>query len=79
MGYQVEFKRAESEDWMRCNVPKDLQITKFVVTGLMDNTEYQFRVLAVNKIGFGEPSDVPGNHMAQDILSMCDHLRNVFK
>lgn len=72
LGYQVEMKRADAEDWMRCNVPKDLQATKFVVSGLMDNTEYQFRVIAVNKIGFGDPSEVPGNHMAKDILSMCD-------
>lgn len=50
-------------------MPKNLQDTKFLVTGLLDNTEYQFRVLAVNKIGFSEPSEVPGTRMAQDILS----------
>lgn len=70
IGYLVECKQAAAENWTKCNVPKKLQATKFLVTGLMDNTEYQFRVMAVNKIGYSDPSEVPGNHMAKDILSM---------
>lgn len=66
----VECKRVDAESWTRCNVPKKLQATKFLLTGLMDNTEYQFRVTAVNKIGYSEPSEVPGNYMPKDILSM---------
>ena len=70
IGYLVECKRVEAEDWNKCNVPQKLKETKLLVTGLMDSYEYQFRVTAVNKIGYSEPSDVPGNHTPKDILSM---------
>lgn len=69
IGYLVQCKHVDAEHWTKCNIPKKLQATKFLVTGLMDDIEYQFRVLAVNKIGFSEPSEVPGNHKPKDILS----------
>lgn len=69
IGYLVEVKRADSENWVRCNLPEKLQKTRFEVTGLMENTEYQFRVYAVNKVGFSDPSDVPDKHYPKDILS----------
>lgn len=69
IGYLVECKLATAEEWNKCNVPKKLQTTKLLVTGLMGDKEYQFRVTALNKIGYSEPSEVPGNHTAKDILS----------
>lgn len=68
LGYLVECKRTNTTDWIRCNVPKNLQDTNYVVTGLLENSEYQLRVTAVNKVGFSQPCEVPEKHVAKDIF-----------
>lgn len=68
LGYLVECKRTDVKDWIRCNVPKNLQDTHYVVTGLLTNSQYQLRVTAVNKVGFSEPCEVPDKPIVKDIF-----------
>lgn len=68
IGYLVECKRANTADWIRCNVPRNLQETHYVIQNLIDRAEYQCRITAVNKVGFSEPCEVPGVHTAKDIV-----------
>lgn len=68
IGYLVECKRTNTTDWIRCNVPRNLQETNYVIQSLIDKAEYQCRVTAVNKVGFSEPVEVPGKYVAKDII-----------
>ncbi len=54
-GYIIEMKDTHKERWHRANrIPtKNLEL---VVQDLVENTEYEFRVLAQNKVGLSEPS-----------------------
>lgn len=70
IGYLVECKRTDTKDWIRCNVPRNLQETHYVIQNLIHKSEYQCRITAVNKIGFSEPVEVPGKHVAKDIVGM---------
>lgn len=68
IGYLVECKRTNTPDWIRCNIPRNLQETSYVIQNLIDKNEYQCRITAVNKVGFSEPVEVPGKHVAKDII-----------
>lgn len=68
LGYLVECKRCDTNDWIRCNVPRNLQDTSYTIQNLIHKSEYQVRVSAVNKVGFSEPAEVPGKHTAKDII-----------
>ncbi|KAK5968521.1 Twitchin [Trichostrongylus colubriformis] len=54
-GYFVEKKKIGDTDWSRVNA-KPLKATSLVVDGLGEKEEYEFRVVAVNSAGEGEPS-----------------------
>lgn len=70
LGYLVECKRTDIKDWIRCNVPKNLQDTHYVISGLLTGSQYQVRVTAVNKVGFSEPAELADKPIVKDILGM---------
>lgn len=43
--------------------------TKYTVDGLLEDTEYEFRVIAVNKAGPGHPSMPSNSVVAKDPVS----------
>lgn len=54
-GYIIEKKKLGDNDWTRCN-EKPVRETAFEVKNLGEKEEYEFRVIAVNSAGEGEPS-----------------------
>ena len=67
-GYIVERKDHSSEDkrWVRANFTNIIE-TEYVVTGLTENEQYEFRVIARNAAGvFSGPSDSSGPITATD-------------
>uniref|UniRef100_A0A3B4TGT5 Titin n=1 Tax=Seriola dumerili TaxID=41447 RepID=A0A3B4TGT5_SERDU len=67
-GYIVERKDLSSPDgrWVRANFTNIIE-TEYTITGLTENEQYEFRVIARNAAGvFSEPSDSSGPITATD-------------
>lgn len=56
IGYSIEKKEKKAMRWIRAS-KKSIAELSYEVTGLTEGMEYEFRVLAENKAGFGDPSE----------------------
>ncbi|XP_048829497.1 immunoglobulin superfamily member 22-like [Brienomyrus brachyistius] len=65
LGYMIERRKKGSNMWVP--VSKELiQDTKYTVGGLVEDMEYEFRVVSVNRAGPGVPSSSSNSVLAKD-------------
>lgn len=57
--------------WTRVNKTYTIYDTRLKITGLLEGSEYQFRVTAVNKAGDSQPSDASPYILCKD--PTCKH------
>ena len=71
-GFIIEKKEAHRQYW---NTVEQVlpAITSYCVQSLTQNTEYDFRVTAVNKIGHSDPLVTDGCTMAKSPFGMCTY------
>ena len=68
LGYTVEIKKADCEEWKKVNLDDFIKQCAYRVKALEEGQEYRFRVFASNMIGDGESREIPESTIAQDIL-----------
>ena len=56
-GYLVEYRAKDSKRWMTATA-EPIGDCRFIVKNLMEDLDYEFRVVAQNKAGLGEHSEV---------------------
>ncbi len=64
LGYILECRSVPSQDWTKCNA-STITDTTYTVTGLEENTTYQFKIAAENKLGIG-----PFGEESQDVTTL---------
>ncbi|XP_044050814.1 immunoglobulin superfamily member 22-like isoform X2 [Siniperca chuatsi] len=76
LGYILERRKKGSNMWLQVN-KELLTDTKFIVEGLVDDVEYEFRVTSVNRAGAGSPSTISNAVLAKDPIRAPGLVRNL--
>jgi len=76
-GYEVQKLPVKGHgDWTPCNA-KPISGTTFTVPNLIEGSEFEFRVVAINDAGPGKPSKSTGPHKVRDpickSITVTDH------
>lgn len=58
LGYWIEFREAGESAWKKCNKERSKD-RQFTMGGLMEATEYEFRIFAENEAGLSRPRRTP--------------------
>ncbi len=76
-GYIIEKKPVGSDQWTKA-IPYTILDNNAVINDLPENSEFEFRVKAVNKAGEGEPSSSTGRVKITEFPSkkkiFCENL-----
>lgn len=70
LGYMVEKREATELTWAKVNRRPVIDRT-MKASQLTEGSEYEFRVIAINKAGLGKPSDASSAALAVD--PVCEH------
>ena len=54
INYQIQYRVAFTDQ--QYNSSQNITSLNYTVTGLSSNTEYEFRVVAATRVGFGDPT-----------------------
>ena len=74
-GYWLERKSSTSPRWVRA-VRELITDTEIVLVDLIEGCEYQFRVVAENKMGSGPESDASDRFTAKDQWGELQFIKN---
>ncbi|CAH1802732.1 unnamed protein product [Owenia fusiformis] len=75
--YRIEMKEAFSLSWTGVNPDKKCKNTSWTVENLKEDTEYEFRVTAENKAGFGQPSPSSATAKYEEVVEFTKKLEDV--
>lgn len=76
--YILEKKETTAKRWSRVTRDPLYPATQFRVQDLVEGCEYEFRVMAENELGTGDPSVPSKPILAKDPIGQCDTSQSSF-